>query len=151
MNPRRKITKAVARKRPATLATLGKQLAIYAETSEQLIKSNGSSEAIEAAYKQAARVVDEILRRPAPTFAGLQVKARALAWCYSGEPGGQIHLIEGTTTDAALARSHAQGGDAVSAVYQQGRSGDHHAGLCALAHGDHAAIGSGSASASPRR
>ncbi len=46
----------------------------------------------DAAFQRTGAIADRILAVPARTIAGLQVKARAIAWCHRGE--AEIVLME---------------------------------------------------------
>ena len=57
-----------------------------------------------AAVDKSSAIVDRIVEEPARTLDGLRIKARALAWCHSGEVES-LGIDENPTTDIRVADS----------------------------------------------
>jgi len=89
----------------AGLLLLGEQLdRLWAEENRlyailEASRTDHDGDLWDAANDRTSAVVDQIEALPASTFAGLQVKARAVSWCYCGDP---IYLDDQRTTDIRL-------------------------------------------------
>jgi len=85
----------------AELIALGERLRV-AYAAERAASARGASdEEVDAAMDACSEIVEAIVARPATTFAGLQVKGLAIAWCCNDEPFGEF----GDTTDRRVVAS----------------------------------------------
>ncbi len=90
----------------AELLALGEELR-RAWAQERTAARGGSDEEAEAAfvaaYEASSAIVDQIADRVAHTREGLQVKAQAFLWCWSGDL--DFELSREQTTDVRMAQS----------------------------------------------
>ncbi|MBB3936583.1 hypothetical protein [Aureimonas phyllosphaerae] len=84
----------------AELMSLGVALDA-AWASQDAIEETGGA-GFDEAYAAALAVAGRIEALPATTLAGLQVKARVVAWCHGGEPIPTDDTVDGRTTDMRM-------------------------------------------------
>lgn len=109
-----KSARTTARGDDHRLIDLGKKLEAAWSHERHICRDTKAPEAVfEKAAAATSRIVGAIEKTPAQSLSGLQVKARAIAWCHSGKPnlsellaGSKTHAsVAGHTTDVWLARS----------------------------------------------
>ena len=84
----------------AALLALGAEL--DARWAEEKLHDNGDINLWEAAYDRCQDTVAMIEDTPATTLDGLKVKARAVAWCHSGDEKVDL-IVDQDTRDLRLA------------------------------------------------